>query len=669
MRFLTLISILLIALFSIAGLKETEKQDITSEINLIQNGGFENGLAGWSVSGGTLNQDLATPLSGASSAIWDASAPAQAFLSPLVAIAEGMKNRTCSIQGLYKWDSGVKGDLVLEAWDGSLVIASYDIDPTSGSAQSLVSPFFTCPSSGSLAIRISSTADAASIELDGLYLGSGRNTFQVSQSEVFGEISADGSCLWTSTSGTYADFSVDGSCGIVSTQNANVVSGLPHINFNYIPAGKYTITAVSFFDTDNAGTSTTCRYDIVDENDVSGDLNATSSSIGDPDQQNTGASSMSLEESFSYTTGQSNKTFKVRGLRAGGTSTCRMGFANGLVLRVVRYPLNAAEAVTLETSGEYWDVNIGGGLADLGVVAVSSYVELVNPNLDLVVNAGSKNAEIPCDTTNPSTGLTCAAGNEGIGIVIDITTAGMYQVCSEFSYFSQVDAAESLQAIFEWVETPNNAQTILQRGKSRTIAASRAGSTAGSNQQLGVPYNLCGTFNFATTGQKTLRLMYEQVVVGTPTISQIVADRSASLGDRDIHVIVRKMDQQMPTPIFTDLQNSLAKKVETAGQTADQTIIFGAAIIDSAGTPTLSREYGDWVDSISDLGVGNPSVNIDAGKVADYTCTCSTRSLNFACAVTSTGSTGTAVSILTWNSATDTAADRDVHLTCIGRRP
>lgn len=183
------------------------------------------------------------------------------------------------------------------------------------------------------------------------------------------------------------------------------------------------------------------------------------------------------------------------------------------------------------------DVNIGGASPTLGVTAQTSYTGIVDGGLDMVLllnNAGT--TQIPCNTA-ASNGLTCSATTEYIGVIFDaIGGTGIYEFCFYFTHEIQNAAAERLSATFEIHEIANEgSNTTLQVAGTRIFFDhSELGIT-------GVPVSLCGRLTFTDPGEKGILLKYEQSVTGTPTASNIIADRDANNGLRDIRITGRKI--------------------------------------------------------------------------------------------------------------------------------
>lgn len=161
---------LLIVLFSLfCGLYANADQ-----VNIIKNPGFEAKTFGWSKTGaGTFSVSSTTPLVGAYSGLWDASATGEFLQTSLYALDAGQFGRNCLIEMFYQWDAGTTGQILMEAHDGTSIISSTSVTQTVAGTAGKLSTLFTCPTSGSLRFRLESTANAASIKVDGVFIGTG----------------------------------------------------------------------------------------------------------------------------------------------------------------------------------------------------------------------------------------------------------------------------------------------------------------------------------------------------------------------------------------------------------------------------------------------------------------------------------------------------------------
>ena len=197
----------------------------------------------------------------------------------------------------------------------------------------------------------------------------------------------------------------------------------------------------------------------------------------------------------------------------------------------------------------------------------------------MVLSSGSASAEIPCSTTNSSTGLTCSAGSEGLGVVFTPPSAGFYEVCANFSHYTVTSTSGSVLATFQLIETTSGTQTIIQEGGVRSQSVNNNNGLV-----LGYPHSICGKFYFSSATKKTIRLMYEQSAGGTITQNILYADRNASYGQVDTRFIVRPLLSPFNRPVLTGDQ------VTTPGAIKP---VFYSALVSNTGA--VSNEVGDFI--------------------------------------------------------------------------
>lgn len=185
------------------------------------------------------------------------------------------------------------------------------------------------------------------------------------------------------------------------------------------------------------------------------------------------------------------------------------------------------------------DVSVGGADIDLGTANVSSYTQLADGGLDLVVNDGSLLSRIPCSPANAPSGLTCSAGSEVVGVSFVLPKPSKIEVCGQFSHQTTIDNGETINAAFEWVSTSTTSGSISVDGFGRVASESAVTLATASTFSIARPLRLCSVFSEASAGQKVYRLYYEQSVTGTANSNVIRADRSASNGQRDINITVK----------------------------------------------------------------------------------------------------------------------------------
>lgn len=548
-------------------------------INLIANESFEDPITtGWSNTGGTLTQEsyLNGTETDAKFARFVATAAGQYFETPLITVPT---NFSGGCQADFKKISVSADDLFkLEILDSSSnVLASSNIKKSSWVKFPTINT--TCPTPGSqFRLRVTSLA-AGTIDSDYGYLGSNQNLVNVSQAmlvfkgnfpQVAGcSVSHDGIVLgaFSSVSACPAILSEFSSGGV--TPVLTDFDKPTKFTLNNLKSGYYKIT---FFGAEayTSGGNTSGRFAINDgvtTSPMGYATNTTSVSVG-----------MNFSAAFYYSSFQSSKTFELFG--ADDLSPIQMlsTTTSAMNVMVEYYPTDSETAVSTEQASWFIDANIGGANISTGG-SNSAYSEITDPNLNMVINSniGSSEAEIPCSSTNPSTGLTCAVGSESVGVSFIPKLTGRHRVCFSFNPYYNGSGAVAVEQVFQVVKTPNNAQTILEEGGERIESFVSINNTGtGSGQKV------CGNFNISDLSKQTFRLMEEQE---TTVGFQIKADRSASLGQRDIHVSVENLSYGQNRPILTGDQ------VTTPGLINPK---FFAFVVTSAGV--VSRDFGDLIN-------------------------------------------------------------------------
>jgi hypothetical protein len=336
--------------------------------------------------------------------------------------------------------------------------------------------------------------------------------------------------------------------------------------------------------------------------------------------------------------------------------------------KIYRFPTTEEQVLRPDQVAWRVDANIGGAgnNVNLANADITSYTGLTSGFLTLTNNSGAGviPAQIPCSGTNPPTGTTCSAGDESVGVSFNLPAAGDVLACVSFSHFLETGASGLINAIFQIVETPNNAQTILQEGKSRISSLN-----GNQNTTIALPLRVCGNFNFTSAGQKTLRLMYEQDVSGTVTNNFLLADQAAAFGQRDIKWEVYPLNTYQPAPLLVGSVISGSSGIERLLR-----VNFGGATPPSnctAATCTIYQQSGN-VSSVTRSGTGTFNVNLPSGTFSDLpSCSCSANNIgaggrNAVCSVFAASTT--LVEVQVFRQDTNALADSTVALQCQGPR-
>jgi hypothetical protein len=179
--------ILLALLFSFtahASLNEVDKAEVLHENNMF-NPGFENGLQGWTASGGTTAViDTGTNLlKGKRSITWDAGAAAQTLCSKAVTIEEGDKGENGLAWIKIKTPSGTATHTIY-AYDGTNPVGQ-EVTVGSDATGVFTRANFIYPSSGTMQFCIEAQADEPLVAIDLGYMGHAANITEVKDPDVF----------------------------------------------------------------------------------------------------------------------------------------------------------------------------------------------------------------------------------------------------------------------------------------------------------------------------------------------------------------------------------------------------------------------------------------------------------------------------------------------------
>jgi hypothetical protein len=508
-------------------------------VSVLTNDSFEDGVStGWTSSGGTFSQQTFT--NGVENdlkyARFVASAGAEYFESTAVATPTFMVGG-CQVD--FKNVNATTGQFKLEVIDGSAnILATATIGTLAWSKQPALA--FPCPTTPTtMKMRVTSLS-AGTIEVDHAYLGSNQNLVYTSQARLLGTITwaNTASCSWSVTNTAFTVYPADADCPTptVTGELTAPATKIPGFILPKYLKGDYKIEAIGAFYTSTANSQ--IGFQFYDGTNASKGSNsayaaATVTAIAVP----------YINGVISNAVDQASTTIQIRASSSSGAAVIdNENATKSLSISVWYYPQASEVAVSAEQSNWFIDVNIGGANPTVAG-APSSYTEITSASLDLVHNTGSATAQIACSTTNPSTGTTCAAGSESVGIAFVPAMPGRHKVCAYYSSnYGSGTAGTQL------VQTPNNAQTILSEGGTRYLLTQSAGSVSDY-----FPQASCGYFNLTDTSKATIRLMAE-VNSGTLTIQ---ADRGALVGQPDIHFTVENLSFPQNRPILVGGQSTV----------------------------------------------------------------------------------------------------------------
>ncbi len=535
----------LFPLFCFGSLTDVDRQEIVIKnlLNSTKNGGFENDKYNWQSTGaGSPAFAIATSgtelLVGKGSATWDSGGSSDVLQSPTVTIPKGYYGKPGVAYCLIRTPSGAATH-TLSVWDGSATVSA-GVAITSSTTPSNTYNNFMFPASGTLAIRINAVAsNEPSITVDECYIGLANNISQVNQATFYGSQQIPGAtnCDWSRNStGTEGVFSADTDCSVpVLGGNANTTAGkTPGISFPSLPPGHYSVTITY---TTESPTSSDCRWYITDGT-THGDYGAEQAPI---------MTTISRHADFNYTTLQGATQFQLAVRHVSGGSGCiihaNSSLSDGHAI-VYRYPSTAETIYTPEVNNWYLDSKITGS-PTLSSTDVTTLTAIEDASLAMVLNTGSITAQIPCSSTNPSTGLTCAAGSEQIGAVINVPAAQTIEICADMGVEYDANSSGNMYDKWAWFETSNTTQTPVLQDCGPSIMT---GLDGGQNTRADniIQVHACGICTFASSGQKTLRLGYKfDAGAGTINAHGVHGENNGTIGQFYTRVTARPFTQQV----------------------------------------------------------------------------------------------------------------------------
>lgn len=492
-----------------------------SGINMLA--GFNNNAelattANWSQSGGgslSVTSTSADVANGTYSFSWDASANNDYLITDARSIPSGLFGANCLAEFYYK---GFDSNITAQVYDGTNVIAAQALVASGSYTKTQIN--FICPQSGTLALKFLASANAAIGYVDEAHLGSATNvssqsivTPWVQYTPVFAGLgTVTGIDMWSRRVGDSLQIQGKWVNGTVTASTASMQMGYNGVSGNvFMDTTKVANTKIV-----GVGSRSPVNVAAVTVLATSGQGSLLNFSL---DTQATQSPNVASLGNAAFGTGEGvyiNATIPIQGWSA------------------------MADAVLNNSQNWRVDANISGANPSLGGSNVATYTGIENASLTLANASGSGvlTSQIPCSSTNSPSGTTCAAGNESVGVSFTIPSASDALACVSFGHNLFNGAGGSAAVTFQIVETPSNAQTISQEGKSRISSQHQV-----ANSSAVFPYRLCGTFSFASAGQKTLRLMYEQSTGGTITTNALLADADTGNGQRDIHWEVYPISQ------------------------------------------------------------------------------------------------------------------------------
>ncbi len=624
--------ILVLFLFSslcIGKLKETDKAYLQNT-NLLQNAGFESGLSKWlDITGSSsLTLESSSALFGTRSAKWDASATGEYWYSSSRTIPTGLKGAKCSLKFQYLWDSGTNGHLTFAINDGTDDKTSpIDLEQTEGVVRPAV-VHFTCPSSGTIRMKLASTANAAEITIDNVHLGSMVDVSGVLQDSLYG-----GVVIATDPAHTYSN----GTTTWTTATDPDVISGdKTHLKkaiitdtagdfgakFAKIEKGMYRVVVSGPMFCNSAGTEY-CNFGISDGTNLKA-ITDTQATVNSQQQFIS-----SIEGIFEYTDDEENIQFSLQARTRNAVGDARIYLNTGGEFSLYVYKLGGSskDAVSVDSSVTalyayhdtdcLWTQSTSGSFLLPTGDATCTFTSLINKGFGTVISQS--------DGTGNQSGITFTPKSEGL-----------YWSCVTATLRNTVVDKTAYYTIYS-----NNT------GSDVEFASVMVKQENADNEQSQAA---CGFFEITNLNPTNITM---KMNTGTSSSTRV------GTGARTIWNIIQ-ISSSTKMVQFDNLVTS---------SSSDGTKIVSAAISNS-GTPNVSDQDGGWIDEpLVDLGTGYTRIPITAGTFSTAPrCTCTvTSSAKRMCAFDIVPTTSN-IQVVTTAYSSGTNEDKDFDIICVGKK-
>lgn len=535
-------------------------------INLLPNNSFEDGLTDWVTSGGTLTQE--TYVNGIESDL---------KYARFVSTVAGQYVESACVTKPDNFDVGGMADVKYLGGSGNFELKIFDCVASDIEKSSAVladitswlkSPIQTFTTPAQVKLRIISTA-AGTIDFDDAYTGSNKNVADVnaieSQMSGFTYLGKASSNDIRFTPG------ITGLLDVAGSIFTYVDDGTDGTRITFTKAADVTLSI-------RLGQSSTQGYFIrVNGNNISAETSQQSGSV------DSGATAVRILANI-------GDVLTVQG----SSST----FNQGQMIITAKTREVKLSTYTPEQSEFYLESTISGLNVSINA-STTVFTEAHNSGLTMVNHQGS--AKIPCFGTNPSTGTTCSASNESVGIAFNNTISGLHEVCAEFTHNNQTDPT-----YFKLSRVQNASVTIIEDSKLQIY-------TNLSSGQGGQFVRLCGNYALDTIGENTFKLFYTHPAGTNGTLW--TADGGTNTNMR---MTVRAITENKARPVINNMVSTLEKDGLNIGRCVVNTNTFATAV---NGSPAAACDT--WIDSFAANGTHKLVVNIKAGFSKNSpVCTC-----------------------------------------------
>jgi len=332
--------------------------------NYILNSGAEKNTLNVTDASAIVTRSTSSPMIGDASFVIDATATSQLAVFQASDLQGGLLGQSC------EWQANIIGDASLYTMYATLAgntVSDVITGINSGTNSQPYSLIFPCGASTTddPAFVIASTGNAASIKVDGIYLGRVLSLGTTAQAYDFGSATyaATASCEWSNTTEsttTPAAFPVDSDCPTPTLTGRVTAPATKLPGFNIpagSPSGTYAVTATGAFRTNRAATSGRSIISLFG-NSVHNNIQYFGGSIGSATSANFDHGNLVF--SIAHTASSTDTLYELRGAgTAASPTTSIITDVNPLEFNITYFPSSS-------------QITVRGDTTDLGGIAFSA---------------------------------------------------------------------------------------------------------------------------------------------------------------------------------------------------------------------------------------------------------------------------------------------------------
>ena len=331
---------------------------------------------------------------------------------------------------------------------------------------------------------------------------------------------------------------------------------------------------------------------------------------------------------YTYTTAQSNVTIEIQSKTDGSDNAVVNATGGDLIITVYKYPLSSQTAYKADTVNQFASIFYAGDTGNSDTTTSATY-ETFN------------DADWAADATLIGKASFPTTAND-LGIKVANLKPGKYMVVANGNFMGTYATSQTScgYSIYDGTNRRGFARTIINSGNGYENISS-----------------LIGVFTYDSIGDRNF------VIQGIRFSGGGTCDIYFGESNANFQISVIPLDQNLPLPVYPR---------QITSTSSGQMKIASALIEYSAGTPTVTRQDGNWISSLDDNGVGDVTINFTSGTFSTIpNCTCTNyqgTNRNCTARADTTAPTTSLIRFVQYQGDDANPSDSGIYVICIGQQ-